>query len=101
MTVLVTGGAGFIGGHLTGRFLAGGHDVVVLDSMHPYYDLRIKEHTFERHRQVAEEVRQDYEFVEGDVRDVDLVEDLVRDANYVYHQGARAGVRDSVAEPRT
>ena len=101
MTVLVTGGAGFIGGHLTGRFLAGGHDVVVLDSMHPYYDLRIKEHTLDAHRETADRSGQDYEFVEGDVRDAGLVEELVSGAEYVYHQAARAGVRDSVKAPRT
>ena len=101
MTVLVTGGAGFIGGHLAERFLRDGRDVVVLDSMHPYYDLRIKEHTLDRHREVAEAVGQNYEFVEGDVRDAGLADDLVSEADYVYHQAARAGVRDSVAEPRT
>jgi UDP-glucose 4-epimerase len=100
MTVLVTGGAGFIGGHLAERFLETGRDVVVLDAMHPYYDLRIKEHTLDRHREVADETGQTYEFVEGDIREQELVSELVRDADYVYHQAARAGVRDSVAEPR-
>jgi len=42
MNILVTGGAGFIGGHLAEQFLREGHDVTVLDVMHPYYDLRIK-----------------------------------------------------------
>lgn len=100
MSILVTGGAGFIGGHLAERFLEAGYDVVVLDSMHPYYDLRIKEHTLDRHREVAASTGQDYQFVEGDVRDAELVEELVGDVEYVYHQAARAGVRDSVAEPR-
>ena len=100
MNILVTGGAGFIGGHIAQRFLEEGHDVVVLDEMHPYYDLRIKEHTLERHREIAEDRGREYEFVEGDVRDADLVADLVAEADYVYHQAARAGVRDSVAEPR-
>ena len=100
MNILVTGGAGFIGGHLAERFLRAGHDVVVLDVMHPYYDRRIKEHTIDTHREVAEANDCEYEFVEGDVRNENLVDDLVADADYVYHQAARAGVRDSVAEPR-
>ncbi|WP_435196312.1 NAD-dependent epimerase/dehydratase family protein [Natronomonas sp. EA1] len=100
MQILVTGGAGFIGGNLAERLLATGHDVVVLDEMHPYYDLGIKEHTIETHRSVAADAGCEYEFVEGDVRDADLVAQLVSDADYVFHQAGRAGVRDSVAEPR-
>ena len=100
MNILVTGGAGFIGGHLAEQFLREGHDVTVLDVMHPYYDLRIKEHTLDTHRDVAESEGRDYEFVEGDIRNAALVDELVADADYVYHQAGRAGVRDSVAEPR-
>ena len=100
MEILVTGGAGFIGGHLAERFLQMGYDVTVLDSMHPYYDLRIKEHTLDHHRELTEGNNQDYKFVNGDVRNSDVVADLVADADYLYHQAARAGVRDSVAEPR-
>jgi UDP-glucose 4-epimerase len=101
MQLLVTGGAGFIGGHLAERFVREGHDVVALDAMHPYYDLGIKEHTVEVCREASESGDAgDYEFVEGDIRDADLVGDLVSEAQFVYHQAGRAGVRDSVAEPR-
>ncbi len=101
MDVLVTGGAGFIGGHLAERFLRHGYDVTVLDSMHPYYDLRLKEHTVGVHREMAAAEGRAYEFVEADVRDADTVDSLVADADYVFHQAARTGVRDSVDEPRT
>jgi len=60
----------------------------------------IKEHTLEVHRNTANEVGVDYEFVEGDVRDANLVSELVDDADYVYHQAAKAGVRPSVDAPR-
>ena len=38
MNVLVTGGAGFIGGHLAAAFAADGHDVTVLDNLDPNRD---------------------------------------------------------------
>lgn len=102
MRVLVTGGAGFIGGHLAERFVRDGHDVVVLDDMHPYYALGIKEHTIELCRTLAEDRENTgtYRFVEDDVRDAGVVEDLTDGADWVFHEAARAGVRDSVAEPR-
>ena len=100
MHVLVTGGAGFIGGHLAEAFLADGHDVTVLDAMDPFYDLGIKEHTIGVHQEAATDRGVDYRFVEGDVRNADLVADLVADADHVYHQAARAGVRPSVEAPR-
>jgi UDP-glucose 4-epimerase len=100
MQILVTGGAGFIGGHLAERFARDGHDVVVLDNFDPFYDLDIKQHNVEAARAAAEESDGSYELVEGDVRDAALVTDLVTDADYVYHQAAQAGVRPSVKNPR-
>ena len=100
MRTLVTGGAGFIGGHLAERFVADGHDVVVLDNFDPFYDTRIKDHTVEVCRERADEGEGTYRLVEGDVRDADLVTDLVEDADYVYPQAAQAGVRPSVQNPR-
>lgn len=100
MHVLVTGGAGFIGGHLAEAFLADGHDVTVIDAMDPFYDLGIKEHALDVHRETAEAESVDYRFVEDDIRNEDLVADLVSDVDYVFHQAAKAGVRPSVESPR-
>jgi len=100
MQVLVTGGAGFIGGHLAEQFVRDGHDVAVLDNLDPFYDVRIKEHTIEHCQDLAADGDGSYHFVEGDVRDGDLVADLVADADVVYHQAAQAGVRGSVETPR-
>ncbi|MDS0278518.1 SDR family oxidoreductase [Halomicroarcula sp. S1AR25-4] len=100
MNVLVTGGAGFIGGNLAERFARDGHSVTVLDNFDPFYDLDIKHHNVETGREAAADGGGSYELVEGDVRDADLVADLVADADYVYHQAAQAGVRPSVENPR-
>jgi UDP-glucose 4-epimerase len=100
MQILVTGGAGFIGGHIAQRLVRGGHDVTVLDSLHEYYDPGIKRHTVRECREDAEDGGGSYRFVEGDLRDESLVADLVEETQFVYHEAGRAGVRDSVAEPR-
>ena len=98
--VLITGGAGFIGGHLAESFVRDGHDVTVLDNLDPYYDPAIKRRTIEICRSAAERTDGSYSFVEGDVCENELVSSLVGDARIVYHQAAQAGVRVSVADPR-
>jgi len=100
MQILVTGGAGFIGGHLAESFLADGHDVTVLDNLEPFYTKGLKRHTLEVHREIAAGRDVDYQFVKDDVRDPDIVQELVADADVVVHQAAQAGVRESVDNPR-
>ena len=100
MQILVTGGAGFIGGHLADAFLDNGHDVTVLDNFEPFYAEGIKRHAVDLHHETAAKSGSQYRFVEGDVRDVDLVTELVADTDVVVHQAAQAGVRASVDNPR-
>ena len=97
MRVLVTGGAGFIGSHLCERLLSKGHRVVCLDSFNDFYDPAIK----------RENVRQalghdNYELVEGDILDRELLDGLFEknDFDAVAHLAAYAGVRPSIENPR-
>ncbi len=99
MHILVTGGAGFIGGHLAESFVEAGHDVTSLDILEPFYDLGLKEHNIDAARQAATTTGGSYEFVEGSTTDKPLVDEVVEDVDVIYHQAAQAGVRASVEEP--
>ena len=50
MRALITGGAGFIGGHIAEELAASGHDITVVDNLVPYYDLGIKDHNVDAAR---------------------------------------------------
>jgi UDP-glucuronate 4-epimerase len=94
--VLITGGAGFIGSHLTRRRLGQGERVTVLDDFNDFYDPARKR------LNVAEFIgRPGYLLVEGDIRDEKLVNTLFAQAKFdsVVHLAARAGVRPSLREP--
>lgn len=100
MTVVVTGGAGFIGGYLAESFVRDGRDVVVVDNFDPYYDTGIKEHTVELCREAASETDGSYSLIRGSVTDCELMNDVIRDASFVFHEAAQAGVRTSVEDPK-
>ncbi len=94
--VLITGGAGFIGSHLTRALLQRGDRITALDNFNDYYDPVIKR------RNVASWLeREDYTLVEGDIRDAALVDQLFATHQFdvVVHLAARAGVRPSLQQP--
>lgn len=99
MDVLVTGGAGFIGGHLAEAAATDGHAVTVVDNFEPYYDLGIKDYNVEAARKAAAQNDGSYELFEGTITNAELVDELVADADVIYHQAAQAGVRTSVEKP--
>ncbi|MDX1503162.1 MAG: GDP-mannose 4,6-dehydratase [Thermoanaerobaculia bacterium] len=94
--ILVTGGAGFIGSHLTRRLLDRGDRVTILDDFNDFYDPARK-----RANLAALGDPEGLRLVEGDIRDAPLVDGLFADTRFdaVVHLAARAGVRPSLAEP--
>ena len=97
MTTLITGGAGFIGSHVAAALLQRGETVLVIDNFNDYYDPSIKRANVRKLRGYA-----NFQLVEGDIRDVALVEGLFRahSIQRVAHLAAMAGVRASVNQAR-
>ncbi len=97
MTYLVTGGAGFIGGHIAKALLNRGERVILLDNFNDYYDPALK-----RQNAARLSAHENCLVVEGDVRDVALVDRLFAEQGitHVAHMAAMAGVRASVDQTR-
>ena len=84
---LVTGGCGFIGSHLVEALLQKGERVRVFDNR-----------STGKAKNIAH-VKDQIEFVDGDLRELDAVHQAVAGVDYVFHQGARPSVARSVADP--
>lgn len=98
--VLVTGAAGFIGSHTSQRLLTRGDCVVGIDNLNNYYDPARKQSNVDEVRTSAP-AQNLFDFVEGDIRDSDLLERLFSENRFdaVVHLAAMAGVRASMDDP--
>jgi UDP-glucuronate 4-epimerase len=96
MSILVTGGAGFIGSHLIERLDSESVSAVCLDNFNEFYSPQLK-----RRNLSAVQDSDFIEIVEGDIRDEDLVGQVFGsyDIDAVVHLAALAGVRPSIENP--
>jgi len=98
--VLVTGGAGFIGSNVAEYLLERGDDVVLVDEMNDYYDVRIKESNIANLMSKYPEKRR-LSFYKGDICDETFLSEVFEKERpkWVCHMAARAGVRPSIEDP--
>ena len=87
MKYLVTGGAGFIGSHLTEQLIVRGDQVVILDNLSTGLSDNLSN------------IKNKVEFEQGNILDISLVEKLVSNSDYVVHLAAALGVLNIVNKP--
>lgn len=79
---VITGGAGFIGSHIAEYLSDQGHEVIILDSLRTGFEKNLND--------------LNVNFIKGDIRDKDLVEELVQGANGIFHLAALVSVPESL-----
>lgn len=89
--ILITGGAGFIGSNLIEYFLQNNNEVICLDNLSTGHKKNIAE--FMSHP--------NFQFLEGDIRHLDVCKIAVRDCEYVFHEAALGSVPRSIKDPVT
>lgn len=94
--ILLTGGAGFIGSHLSEKLLSLGYSVTVIDNFDDFYPEVVKRANIAGLLQ-----NKNYHLIEADIRDksvYNLLADIKFDA--IVHLAAKAGVRPSIEQPQ-
>jgi len=87
--ILVTGGTGFIGSHLTDRLISDGHFVKVLDN----------ESTGRKENLTRNESNPNFSYIKGSVLDPGTLDTALKDVDYVFHLAAAVGVLNIVNNP--
>ena len=111
MKVLITGTAGFIGFHLARRLLEDGHEVIGIDNINDYYDVRLKYARLDATGLKSENIKDGvpvgsitypgYQFIKTDLEDREGLAAIFHNhkPEVVVHLAAQAGVRYSLTNP--
>ncbi|MFH1413988.1 MAG: SDR family NAD(P)-dependent oxidoreductase [Candidatus Omnitrophota bacterium] len=89
-SILVTGGAGFIGSHLVEELVKRGHKVKVFDNLTPQ--------VHGKEAKIPEYLHKDAEVIVADVRDRQALKKAIKGAEIIFHQAAAVGVGQSMYE---
>ena len=84
---LITGGAGFVGSHLSEELIKKGESVTILDDLNTGKMSNL------------EKIKDKVNFVKGDIRDQNLLKEIFKDKDGIFHLAARASVQESFIKP--
>lgn len=100
--ILITGGAGFIGSHLSEKLMELGHDLIIIDNFNDYYDPTLKENNIDIVKERAHKYKRNYKIYRGDIRDFEFMKRVFAEntINGIVHLAANAGVRPSIENPQ-
>ena len=88
--ILITGGTGFIGSHLSEKFIKHGYEVRVFDRYNPNYNLgNLSNSNF----------KSKIDFIFGDIRDYDSVVNAAKNCDIIFHLAALIGIPYSYVSP--
>lgn len=96
MNILVTGCAGFIGFHLSLKFLKKNLLIIGVDNLNNYYDTKIKKERLK----ILKEYK-NFIFIKGDLKNKSILGKIrnLKNINFIYHFAGQAGVRYSIKQP--
>lgn len=99
--ILVTGGAGFIGSHVTEMLLNRGDNVFVIDNMNDFYNPLLKFNNIESIRKNIKKRSGSFYFFQFDINDIQALEAFFKayEIDVICHLAARAGVQPSIEDP--
>ena len=89
MKFFISGGAGFIGSHMSEHLLSLGHEVKVFDNLTSGTMVHIENHLKKPH----------FQFAKGDIKDLNLLTDAMKGSEVVIHFAANPDIAKAVKQP--
>ena len=101
MKILITGVAGFIGSHLCLKLLELGHQIIGVDNLNDYYDVKLKKDRLKLIKDYSKNKKKKFQFIKADISRIKMMKKIFSSNKFsiIFHLAAQAGVRFSIKKP--